>query len=106
MNRLAGSCFWATSNSINGPPPPTHNTRTGTSVSTHPDLLAPTYRAGCRFDSAMTLLPFATRAKDRRWPVLYELRRYDVMPGRMPRLLDRFGSFTTKKWAERGFRLQ
>lgn len=38
--------------------------------------------------------------------MLYELRKYDVMPGRLPRLLDRFGSFTVKKWAERGFHLQ
>lgn len=35
----------------------------------------------------------------------YELRKYDVMPGKQPALLDRFGSFTTKKWPEYGVRL-
>lgn len=37
--------------------------------------------------------------------MLYELRKYDVMPGKVPALLDRFGSFTTKKWPEFGIRL-
>jgi NIPSNAP len=37
--------------------------------------------------------------------VLYELRTYDVMPGKQPALLDRFGSFTSKKWVEYGIRL-
>jgi hypothetical protein len=37
--------------------------------------------------------------------VFYELRTYDVMPGKLPALLDRFGSFTTKKWPEYGIRL-
>lgn len=35
--------------------------------------------------------------------MLYELRKYEVMPGKLPRLLDRFGSFTVGKWVERGF---
>jgi len=37
--------------------------------------------------------------------MLYELRRYDVAPTRLPALLDRFGSFTVHKWKEHGFRL-
>ncbi len=37
--------------------------------------------------------------------MLYELRRYDVAPTRLPALLDRFGSFTVHKWKEYGFRL-
>ena len=37
--------------------------------------------------------------------MLYELRKYDVMPGKVPALLDRFGSFTTVKWKEYGIRL-
>ncbi|MFN0072690.1 MAG: NIPSNAP family protein [Chloroflexota bacterium] len=37
--------------------------------------------------------------------MLYELRTYDVMPGKQPALLDRFGSFTVKKWQEYGIRL-
>lgn len=37
--------------------------------------------------------------------MLYELRRYDVAPGKLPALLDRFGSFTLHKWKEHGFRL-
>ena len=51
------------------------------------------------------MLPFAVWNRKRRIDVLYELRKYEVMPGRLPRLLDRFGSFTVKKWAEHGFRL-
>ena len=35
----------------------------------------------------------------------YELRKYDVMAGKQPALLDRFGSFTTLKWPEFGVRL-
>jgi hypothetical protein len=31
--------------------------------------------------------------------VLYELRKYDVMPGKGPTLLDRFGEFTVPKSA-------
>jgi len=37
--------------------------------------------------------------------MLYELRKYDVMPGKLPALLDRFGSFTTKKWPTYGVQL-
>lgn len=37
--------------------------------------------------------------------MLYELRRYDVMAGKLPALVDRFGSFTVNKWKEHGFRL-
>ena len=37
--------------------------------------------------------------------MLYELRKYDVMPGKMPALLDRFGGFTVGKWKEYGFHL-
>ena len=37
--------------------------------------------------------------------MLYELRRYDVMPGKLPALLDRFGGFTVHKWQQHGFRL-
>ena len=37
--------------------------------------------------------------------MLYELRRYDVAPTKLPALLDRFGSFTIHKWKDYGFRL-
>ena len=37
--------------------------------------------------------------------MLYELRKYEVMPGKMPTLLNRFGSFTVQKWQEYGFHL-
>ena len=37
--------------------------------------------------------------------MLYELRKYDVMPGKLPALVDRFGSFTTKRWPDYGIRL-
>lgn len=37
--------------------------------------------------------------------MLYELRKYDVAAGKLPALLDRFGSFTVHKWKEYGFRL-
>ena len=37
--------------------------------------------------------------------MLYELRRYDVAPMKLPALLDRFGSFTVHKWKDHGFRL-
>lgn len=38
--------------------------------------------------------------------MLYEFRRYEVTPGKLPALLDRFGSFTVPKWsAEYGFKL-
>lgn len=37
--------------------------------------------------------------------MLYELRKYDVMPGKLPALLNRFETFTTKKWPEYGIRL-
>jgi hypothetical protein len=37
--------------------------------------------------------------------MLYELRRYDVAPGKLPALIDRFGSFTVPKWKDHGFRL-
>jgi len=37
--------------------------------------------------------------------VLYELRRYEVMPGKTPALLDRFENFTVGKWKEYGFNL-
>src|SRR5690349_20502952 len=37
--------------------------------------------------------------------MLYELRRYDVMPGKLPALIDRFGTFTVPKWKDHGFRL-
>ena len=37
--------------------------------------------------------------------MLYELRRYEVMAGKLPALLDRFGSFTVHKWKDHGFRL-
>src|SRR6188474_2234388 len=37
--------------------------------------------------------------------MLYELRRYEVMPGKLPALVDRFGSFTVAKWKDYGFRL-
>ena len=36
--------------------------------------------------------------------MLYELRRYDVAAGKLPALVDRFGSFTVHKWKEYGFR--
>ena len=37
--------------------------------------------------------------------MLYELRRYDVAAGKLPALIERFGSFTVHKWKEHGFRL-
>ncbi len=37
--------------------------------------------------------------------MLYELRKYDVMAGKLPALLDRFDTFTTRKWPEYGIRL-
>ena len=37
--------------------------------------------------------------------MLYELRRYDVAPGKLPALIERFGGFTVHKWKEYGFRL-
>ena len=37
--------------------------------------------------------------------MLYELRKYEVMPGKQPALLDRFGSFTVPKWKDYGIRL-
>jgi hypothetical protein len=37
--------------------------------------------------------------------MLYELRRYDVVAGKLPALLDRFGSFSVEKWKQHGFRL-
>jgi hypothetical protein len=42
---------------------------------------------------------------DWRLTMLYELRRYDVAPGKMPALLDRFGSFTVDRWKEYDFHL-
>ncbi|MFN0072693.1 MAG: NIPSNAP family protein [Chloroflexota bacterium] len=37
--------------------------------------------------------------------MLYELRRYEVTPGKMPALLERFADFTVPKWGGVGFRL-
>ncbi len=37
--------------------------------------------------------------------MLYELRKYDVMPGKQPALLDRFGTFTAPKWGEYGIKV-
>ena len=37
--------------------------------------------------------------------MLYELRRYEVMAGKLPALLERFGTFTVEKWKQHGFRL-
>ena len=37
--------------------------------------------------------------------MLYELRKYEVMPGKLPALVDRFGSFTVEKWKQHGLRL-
>lgn len=37
--------------------------------------------------------------------MLYELRTYDVVPGKQPALLDRFGSFTVQRWPDYGIRL-
>jgi len=37
--------------------------------------------------------------------MLYELRRYDVAAGKLPALIDRFGSFTVHKWKDYGIRL-
>ena len=37
--------------------------------------------------------------------MLYELRKYDVMPGKMPAILNRFGTFTTVRWKDYGVRL-
>lgn len=35
----------------------------------------------------------------------YELRKYDVMPGKQAALLNRFGSFTVPRWGEYGIQL-
>jgi hypothetical protein len=37
--------------------------------------------------------------------MLYELRRYEVVAGKLPALLERFGTFTVEKWKQHGFRL-
>lgn len=37
--------------------------------------------------------------------MFYELRNYDVAPGKQEALLDRFATFTTLKWKEYGIRL-
>jgi hypothetical protein len=37
--------------------------------------------------------------------MLYELRRYDVAAGKLPALIDRFGSFSVQKWKDYGIRL-
>src|SRR5436853_388744 len=37
--------------------------------------------------------------------MLYELRKYEVMPGKLPALLDRFGGFTVDRWKGYGIRL-
>jgi hypothetical protein len=37
--------------------------------------------------------------------VLYELRKYEVMPGKMQTLVKRFETFTVGKWQEYGFHL-
>jgi hypothetical protein len=37
--------------------------------------------------------------------MLYELRRYDVVAGKLPALLERFGTFTVEKWKQHGIRL-
>ncbi|HEX3247558.1 MAG TPA: NIPSNAP family protein, partial [Chloroflexota bacterium] len=37
--------------------------------------------------------------------MLYELRRYEVMPGKMPDLVERFADFTVPSWGKLGFRL-
>lgn len=37
--------------------------------------------------------------------MLYELRQYDVAAGKLPALLNRFGSFTVHKWKDYGFNL-
>jgi hypothetical protein len=36
--------------------------------------------------------------------MLYELRKYEVLPGKLPPLLNRFDTFTIHKWAEYGIR--
>jgi len=36
--------------------------------------------------------------------MIYELRKYEVLPGKLPTLLNRFGNFTIHKWAEYGIR--
>ena len=37
--------------------------------------------------------------------MIYELRVYDVVPGKLPALLDRFQNFTTKSWPKYGLKL-
>lgn len=37
--------------------------------------------------------------------MLYELRKYETMPGKQPALLERFGTFTVPKWGEYGIRV-
>src|SRR5256886_3789524 len=54
---------------------------------------------------SMTEYPNSLQSLALRCLMLYELRRYDVAPTKLPALLDRFGSFTVHKWKEYGFRL-
>ena len=37
--------------------------------------------------------------------MFYEMRRYDIVPGKQAALLDRFGTFTVPNWQQRGFRV-
>jgi len=37
--------------------------------------------------------------------MIYELRVYDVVPGKLPALLDRFQNFTTKGWPKYDLKL-
>jgi hypothetical protein len=43
-------------------------------------------------------------AKERSVPVLYELRTYEVLPGRMPALLQRFENLTGRMFERHGIR--
>src|SRR5919108_1390042 len=53
----------------------------------------------------MTEYPSALQSRTPEVAMLYELRRYDVAPTKLPALIDRFGSFTVDKWKQYGFRL-
>src|SRR6202795_5193644 len=44
------------------------------------------------------------RARKRRKPVIYELRVYRCVPGRLPALLKRFDTVTLKLWEKHGIK--
>src|SRR5262245_2737045 len=76
----------------------------------HPGLASRGAHGGAQYSAAASRslgCAILTRSKSpfRGASMLYELRRYDVAAGKLPALVDRFGSFTVHKWKEYGFRL-